>query len=89
MIVKVKEPQPQEYERFRPGQLLFTYLHLAADEALTRSLAEREVAAVAYETVQTPDGRLPLLAPMSEIPAGWHRTPARPTSSGPRAGAAC
>ena len=67
MIVKVKEPQPQEFDRFRPGQLLFTYLHLAADEALTRSLAEREVAAVAYETVQTPDGRLPLLAPMSEI----------------------
>jgi alanine dehydrogenase len=67
MIVKVKEPQPQEFERFRPGQLLFTYLHLAADEALTRFLAEREVAAVAYETVQTPDGRLPLLAPMSEI----------------------
>jgi alanine dehydrogenase len=67
MIVKVKEPQPQEYERFRPGQLLFTYLHLAADEALTRFLVEREVAAVAYETVQTPDGRLPLLAPMSEI----------------------
>jgi len=67
MIVKVKEPQPEEYGRFRPGQLLFTYLHLAADEPLTRSLAEREVAAVAYETVQTPDGRLPLLAPMSEI----------------------
>jgi len=67
MIVKVKEPQPQEYQRFRSGQLLFTYLHLAADEALTRFLVEREVAAVAYETVQTPDGRLPLLAPMSEI----------------------
>ena len=67
MIVKVKEPQPREYQRFRPGQLLFTYLHLAADEALTRFLVEREVAAVAYETVQTPDGRLPLLAPMSEI----------------------
>ncbi len=67
MIVKVKEPQPQEYQRFRSGQLLFTYLHLAADEALTRFLVERGVAAVAYETVQTPDGRLPLLAPMSEI----------------------
>jgi alanine dehydrogenase len=67
LIVKVKEPQPQEYERFRRGQLLFTYLHLAADEPLTRFLLEREVAAVAYETVQTPDGRLPLLAPMSEI----------------------
>ncbi len=67
LIVKVKEPQPQEYERFRPGQVLFTYLHLAADERLTRFLADREVASVAYETVQTPDGRLPLLAPMSEI----------------------
>jgi len=67
MIVKVKEPQPTEFERFRPGQVLFTYLHLAADEALTRFLADRDVTAVAYETVQTPDGRLPLLAPMSEI----------------------
>ena len=67
LIIKVKEPQPQEYERFRRGQVLFTYLHLAADEGLTRFLAEREVYAVAYETVQTPDGRLPLLAPMSEI----------------------
>ncbi len=67
MILKVKEPQPQEYERFREGQILFTYLHLAADAALTRFLVERAVAAVAYETVQLPDGRLPLLAPMSEI----------------------
>ena len=67
MIVKVKEPEPEEYERFRPGQVLFTYLHLAADERLTRFLAERGVISVAYETVQTPDGRLPLLAPMSEI----------------------
>jgi alanine dehydrogenase len=67
MIVKVKEPQPQEYGRFRKGQVLFTYLHLAADERLTRFLAERGVNAVAYETVQTSDGRLPLLAPMSEI----------------------
>jgi alanine dehydrogenase len=67
MIVKVKEPQPQEFERFREGQVLFTYLHLAADEGLTRFLADRRVTAVAYETVQTADGRLPLLAPMSEI----------------------
>jgi alanine dehydrogenase len=67
LIVKVKEPQPQEFPRFRRGQRLFTYLHLAADEALTRFLIEREIAAVAYETVQSPDGRLPLLAPMSEI----------------------
>lgn len=67
MVLKVKEPQAAEYERFREGQILFTYLHLAADEPLTRSLVGRRVAAVAYETVQTPDGRLPLLAPMSEI----------------------
>jgi alanine dehydrogenase len=67
MILKVKEPQPQEFARFREGQILFTYLHLAADEPLTRFLTERSVAAVAYETVQLPDGRLPLLAPMSEI----------------------
>jgi alanine dehydrogenase len=67
LIVKVKEPQPQEFPRFRTDQVLLTYLHLAADEALTRFLAERRVAAVAYETVQTADGRLPLLAPMSEI----------------------
>jgi len=67
MIVKVKEPQPSEFARFREGHLLFTYLHLAADEALTRFLMERKVQAVGYETVQTSDGRLPLLAPMSEI----------------------
>jgi alanine dehydrogenase len=67
MILKVKEPQSAEFERFREGQILFTYLHLAADEALTRFLVERSVAGVAYETVQLPDGRLPLLAPMSEI----------------------
>ncbi|MGZ4114805.1 MAG: alanine dehydrogenase [Actinomycetota bacterium] len=67
MIVKVKEPQPQEYDRFREGQVLFTYLHLAADKALTEFLMERKVASVAYETVQLQDGSLPLLAPMSEI----------------------
>ena len=67
MILKVKEPQPQEYERFRPGHLLFTYLHLAADRGLTEFLMQRRVTSVAYETVQLPDGRLPLLAPMSEI----------------------
>jgi alanine dehydrogenase len=66
MILKVKEPQPQEYERFREGQVLFTYLHLAADKALTEFLLERKVASVAYETVEL-DERLPLLAPMSEI----------------------
>lgn len=67
MILKVKEPQPQEYERFRRRQILFTYLHLAASKELTEALARREVNSVAYETVQLSDGRLPLLAPMSEI----------------------
>ena len=67
MIVKVKEPQPEEYGRFREDHVLFTYLHLAADGPLTGFLAERRVAAVAYETVELPDHRLPLLAPMSEI----------------------
>ena len=56
LIVKVKEPQPEEYERFRADHVLFTYLHLAADERLTKFLAERGVRAVAYETVQLPDG---------------------------------
>jgi alanine dehydrogenase len=67
MVVKVKEPQPEEYERFRADHVLFTYLHLAADPQLTRFLVDRGVRAIAYETVQMPDGRLPLLAPMSEI----------------------
>ena len=67
MILKVKEPVEPEYERMREGQILFTYLHLAASKPLTDALLERKVAAVAYETVQLPDGRLPLLAPMSEV----------------------
>lgn len=67
LILKVKEPVPQEYERLREDQVLFTYLHLAAGKELTEVLAERKVAAVANETVQLPDGRLPLLAPMSEV----------------------
>ncbi|MFI2102388.1 alanine dehydrogenase [Isoptericola sp. NPDC019693] len=66
-VLKVKEPVAQEYHRLRPGLTLFTYLHLAADKALTEELLARDVTAVAYETVQTPDGRLPLLAPMSEV----------------------
>ena len=87
MILKVKEPQPQEYERFREGQLLFTYLHLAADEGLTRFLAGRRVTAVAYETVQSLDGRLPTArtrCPRS--PAAWRRTAGPATWSGPKAG---
>jgi alanine dehydrogenase len=67
MVLKVKEPLPSEYELMQEGQILFTYLHLAANRDLTEELIRRRVEAVAYETVQLADGRLPLLAPMSEI----------------------
>ncbi len=67
LLLKVKEPIAPEYARLRPDLVLFTYLHLAADEPLTRALAESGVAAVAYETVELDNGRLPLLAPMSEV----------------------
>lgn len=67
LIVKVKEPVPEEYDRFREGQQLFTYLHLAADRGLTEFLLERKIDAIAYETVELPDGSLPLLTPMSEV----------------------
>jgi alanine dehydrogenase len=67
MIVKVKEPQPIEIARLRPGQILFAYLHLAADAALTRGLMRSGAQCIAYETVTAPGGGLPLLAPMSEI----------------------
>jgi len=67
LILKVKEPIAEEYHRMRAGQVLFTYLHLAADKRLTEELLFRGVTGIAYETVQTPDGALPLLAPMSEV----------------------
>jgi alanine dehydrogenase len=67
LIVKVKEPVPEEYDRFREGQQLFTYLHLAADKGLTDFLMERKINSIAYETVETSDGSLPLLTPMSEV----------------------
>jgi alanine dehydrogenase len=67
LVLKVKEPIEQEYSRLREGLVLFTYLHIAADEPLTRALVDSGVTAVAYETVETEDHRLPLLAPMSEI----------------------
>jgi alanine dehydrogenase len=67
LLLKVKEPIEEEYPRLRDGLVLFTYLHIAADEPLTHALVDSGVTAVAYETVETPDGRLPLLAPMSEI----------------------
>jgi alanine dehydrogenase len=67
MVVKVKEPLPQEYALLRPGMILFTYLHLAANWDLTEALLQAHVAGVAYETVQRENGSLPLLTPMSEI----------------------
>ncbi|MFC8721054.1 alanine dehydrogenase [Kitasatospora sp. NPDC057198] len=67
MILKVKEPIAQEYHRLRKGQTLFTYLHLAADRAGTDALVASGTTAIAYETVQLPNGALPLLAPMSEV----------------------
>lgn len=67
LVVKVKEPQPQEYRYFRPDLILFTYLHLAAVPDLAAEIRRSGLAAIAYETVQLDDGSLPLLAPMSDI----------------------
>ncbi len=67
MIMKVKEPQVSEFPLMRSGLILFTYLHLAASEAVTRALLKHKITAMAYETIQLDDGSLPLLAPMSEI----------------------
>jgi alanine dehydrogenase len=67
MIVKVKEPQPEEIDHFQENQILFTYLHLAASKTLTLALMEKKIRAVAYETIETADGTLPCLVPMSEI----------------------
>ncbi len=67
MVVKVKEPLPDEYDLLRPDQILYTYLHLAAEPKLTKVLVEKKVKAVAYETIQDSLGNLPLLTPMSEV----------------------
>ena len=67
MVVKVKEPQPNECRMLRPGQLLFTYLHLAPDPEQAKLLLASGATAIAYETVTSPKGGLPLLAPMSEV----------------------
>ncbi|MCW2834967.1 MAG: Alanine dehydrogenase [Nocardioides sp.] len=67
LLLKVKEPIAEEYHQLREGLTLFTYLHLAADKALTQELLARKVTAIAYETVQLPSGGLPLLYPMSEV----------------------
>jgi len=67
LIIKVKEPLPSEYDYLRDGLLLFTYLHLAADETLTKTLLKKKVTAIGYETVELDNGSLPLLTPMSEV----------------------
>jgi alanine dehydrogenase len=67
LVLKVKEPVAEEYHRMRKGQVLFTYLHLAASRAATDALLGSGITSIAYETVQAPDGSLPLLAPMSEV----------------------
>jgi alanine dehydrogenase len=67
LIVKVKEPQPQECARLRAGQVLYTYLHLAADKVQAEALQKSGATCIAYETVTAPDGSLPLLTPMSEV----------------------
>jgi alanine dehydrogenase len=67
MIMHVKEPLPAEYDLIREGQIIFTYLHLAADERQTRALIKSKAVCIAYETIQKPDGSLPLLIPMSEV----------------------
>ncbi|MCF6094723.1 alanine dehydrogenase [Microaerobacter geothermalis] len=67
MVMKVKEPLPQEYNFFREGLILFTYLHLAPEPELTKALVDKKVVAIAYETVQLDNGSLPLLTPMSEV----------------------
>ncbi len=67
MIIRVKEPQPFEYEFIREGQIYFAFLHLAASEEVTRALIKRRSVNIAYETIQKPDGSLPLLTPMSEV----------------------
>ncbi len=67
IILKVKEPQPTEYRFMRPGLVLFTYLHLAADRRLAREMLTRQVTGLGYETVELEDSSLPLLAPMSEV----------------------
>lgn len=67
MVIKVKEPLKEEFDYFKEGLILYTYLHLAPEVELTKALLDKKVVAIAYETIQAPDGTLPLLAPMSEV----------------------
>src|SRR3954462_6979286 len=87
LLLKVKEPIAEEYGRLRKDQTLFTYLHLAASKECTDALVTSGTTAIAYETVQTADGALPLLAPMSEV-AGRSRVCAR-TAAGASCWAEC
>jgi len=89
LILKVKEPVEQEYHRMRSGQVLFTYLHLAASKACTDALLSSGITSIAYETVQLPDGSLPLLAPMSEVAGRMRRRSARIICSVTAAAAGC
>jgi alanine dehydrogenase len=75
LILKVKEPQPREIPMLRKGQVIFTYLHLAPDRALTKGLLDTGVTAIAYETIVDREGGLPLLTPMSEVAEGWRSGP--------------
>lgn len=67
IIIKVKEPLEKEYNLLKPGQIVFTFFHFAANEALTRAMVKRKIVAIAYETISTDDGSIPLLIPMSEV----------------------
>lgn len=79
LLLKVKEPVAEEYHRLRKGQTLFTYLHLAASRECTDALLGSGTTAIAYETVETANRALPLLAPMSEVAGGWPRRSAPTT----------
>ena len=87
LILKVKEPVAEEYHRMRKDQVLFTYLHLAAERGRApMRCSQSGITAIAYETVQLPDGSLPLLAPMSEVAgrqgaSGWRASPAARTAA--------
>lgn len=89
LVLKVKEPVPDEYGFLRDGLTLFTYLHLAANRPLTLALAESRTTAIAYETIVARDGSLPLLTPMSEMRDGWRPSSVRVCCSGPAGGPGC
>jgi alanine dehydrogenase len=86
LVLKVKEPVPEEYPRLRRGQVLFTYLHLAASRSCTEALLAAGTTAIAYETVRLPDGSLPLLAPMSEVAGRMAPIVGAETLQAPRGG---